>query len=144
MNTKLFLTYFEKRKKDECWIWTGPLRKANKKSRTLEYGRMGSQFAHRLSWEYHNGLIPLKAFVCHTCETHLCVNPSHLYLGDSNSNNKDKTGKSYISRRKLNEAIKRYRNGEKVNDICDAIGINRSTLWRTAKQRNVVRRKRNK
>lgn len=142
-----FLNNFEKRKGNECWIWNGPIRKGHKKYRTVTYGRMGVnstlQLAHRLSYDYHKGLIPSGLFVCHTCDTHLCVNPNHLYLGDANSNNKDKTGKGYISRRKINEAMKRYRDGDKVKEICEAIGISHSTLWRCATQRNIIRRKRN-
>ena len=64
--------------KDGCWIWAGaksgagyglvrgprPLRKVS--------------VAHRLSYEYHIGPIPIGMEIDHLCRHKACVNPDHL------------------------------------------------------------------
>jgi hypothetical protein len=60
-----------------CWLWTGMVRQG--------YGELwfhaGHEKAHRISWRLHFGDIPQGLFVCHKCDTPLCVNPNHLFLG---------------------------------------------------------------
>ena len=57
-----------------CWLWLAHLEKG--------YGRMSvagkRQFAHRLSYEHVNGLIPNGLQVDHLCRVPCCVNPDHL------------------------------------------------------------------
>ncbi|SDH10421.1 HNH endonuclease [Paraburkholderia phenazinium] len=69
-----------------CWIWMGAVNaqgygfmKAN--------GRQG--FAHRWSFEAHNGEIPKGMVICHRCDVPACVNPNHLFLGTYLDNAKD-------------------------------------------------------
>ncbi len=69
-----------------CWIWTG--------RRTVAgYGQVtvgsGSLYAHRVSWEIHNGSIPVRLHVLHNCDNPSCVNPVHLFLGTDLDNAKD-------------------------------------------------------
>lgn len=78
---------------DACWIWT-----ATKTPDGYGYvrkdGRM--QRASRVAWEMLIGPIPDGMFVCHNCPTGdnpSCVNPSHLFLGTSDENNKDRSAK---------------------------------------------------
>lgn len=60
-----------------CILWVGRISKG--------YGRMKvegkSVSAHRVSWQTHNGEIPSGLWVLHKCDTPLCINPSHLFLG---------------------------------------------------------------
>lgn len=49
--------------------------------------------AHRLAFELAFGEIPEGMFVCHRCDTPLCCNPAHLFLGDAAMNVDDKMRK---------------------------------------------------
>lgn len=69
-----------------CWIWLAAQSSSG-------YGRtcINQIFivAHRASWEYHNGPIPEGMHVLHKCDTPLCVNPNHLFLGTLKDNTQD-------------------------------------------------------
>lgn len=66
-----------------CWIWVG--------STLNGYGQFtfaGKHLrAHRASLMAFKGLNPKMA--CHHCDVRECVNPDHLYAGDSKTNRKD-------------------------------------------------------
>lgn len=76
-------------KSDGCWLWTGSVVKG--------YGQLSHEYkslrAHRVSWELHNGAVPEDMCVCHTCDTPLCVNPTHLFLGSNLDNTADRHDK---------------------------------------------------
>lgn len=74
--------------KRDCWIWGSSL------YRDKKYGRFSnkkgfSPSAHRASWELFRGPIPQGLNVCHHCDTPLCVNPDHLFLGTDKDNMQD-------------------------------------------------------
>lgn len=75
-------------KTETCWNWTGSLD-------THGYGQFwnGEKTAlvHRFSWELNRGSIPCGKMVCHHCDNPRCVRPDHLYVGDDQSNMKDRT-----------------------------------------------------
>lgn len=56
-------------------------------------GRSKRVRAHRLAFELAFGVIPAGMAVCHRCDTPLCCNPLHLFLGDAALNNADKMSK---------------------------------------------------
>ena len=65
-----------------CWIWTEKV--------LNRYGVIGFKKkiykGHRLSFIIHKGEIPHKMNVCHKCDTPLCVNPDHLWVGTQKDN----------------------------------------------------------
>jgi hypothetical protein len=83
-------------KTDSCWLWTAG---QSHGYGTIGYGH-GSITTHRASWLIHFGELPAK-HVLHHCDTPLCVNPDHLYLGDDKDNHRDmvERGRSNKGRR---------------------------------------------
>lgn len=77
-------------KSDTCWLWNAAKHKDG-------YGRFyfnnRNQRAHRIAWILTNGDIELGLNVCHKCDTPLCVNPNHLFLGTHSDNTNDKVSK---------------------------------------------------
>lgn len=78
-----------------CWIWLGPI---NSEPRaTVHYlGRQDQ--AARVSYALYRGAIPQGMCVCHFCDTPLCVNPDHLWLGTRSDNMRDMYAKGRHAR----------------------------------------------
>lgn len=84
---KLIARFFAKvRKTDTCWLWTAS-RLHDSYGSFDAFGR--TDYAHRVSWRLHRGEIPVGMCVCHSCDTPLCVNPEHLFLGSVADNHRD-------------------------------------------------------
>lgn len=74
-----------------CWIWTAGTRPNGK---DVPYPRHWTEDgksigAHRFSFELVHGAIPKSMYVCHKCDTPLCVNPDHLFVGTHHDNMRD-------------------------------------------------------
>ena len=88
-------------RKGDCMIWQGNVLSDG-------YGRV---YVNGRPWRVHRLVVTLitgqpipKGFVvCHTCDTPLCCNPDHLFLGTPRENHYDAMGKG------------RHTKGEKVN-----------------------------
>lgn len=87
-----FEAYIEPELNTGCWLWTGSVRAG--------YGQKdwaGRNWrAHRLAWTLYRGSIPAGLCVCHRCDTPLCVNPGHLFLGTSLANVRDAQAKGRL------------------------------------------------
>lgn len=70
-----------------CWVWLGA--KAGRYGRFSLGRRRVGEYAHRWSYEHHNGPIPSGLFVCHRCDNPACVRPDHLFVGSARVNQHD-------------------------------------------------------
>ena len=82
---------------DDCWIWT-------KSKSSSGYGCFRTIWpeattAHRACYALEVGDVPKEMVVCHSCDTKLCVNPNHLWLGTQKENVADMIAKGRDSTR---------------------------------------------
>lgn len=74
----------------DCWVWIASILK-------MGYGCIRwdnkTHYAHRISYEIHNGEIPEGMHVLHKCDNRFCVNPDHLFLGNNQDNINDSVNK---------------------------------------------------
>jgi hypothetical protein len=118
-------------KSDDCWEWTGALRKPQ------GYGFMvvGSarHYAHRFSWTLHNGQIPFAKYVCHTCDNRKCVRPDHLFLGTHAENVRDACLKGRLDEKlnetKVRDIRSRLGAGETLRSIASLYAVNERLIW---------------
>lgn len=137
MNMEKFFSNIIPEPNSGCWIWLGPV--FAKRRRSIGYGRYGktNKLAHRVSWEVHNGALNGE-MVCHSCDTPLCVNPDHLFLGSAASNMADKVSKSRQARggrirhSALDESKVRQilsRRGDPIPHIAADFGTSYGVIW---------------
>jgi hypothetical protein len=84
-----------------CWLWTGKTDGGRYGSATID----GHRGAHRTAYAITHGS-PGDAHVLHKCDVKLCVNPSHLELGDNAKNIADAAARGLTARGARNPASK--------------------------------------
>lgn len=108
---------------DACWLWTG--------SKIGRYGAFCGQRAHRLAYLIDCNELPSDMLVCHSCDNPPCVNPRHLFLGDTVANMKDASLKGRLARKldweKASE-IKSAR-GKTIRQLAVAYDVSTTTIW---------------
>jgi hypothetical protein len=74
-----------------CWLWTAAISvpQAGACHRPVITHQKKQRRAYRVAYELFVGPIPEGAYVCHHCDTPLCVNPDHLYAGSARTNSDD-------------------------------------------------------
>lgn len=101
-----------------CWLWMAKHR-GNFGHGRIRWDTKKHAGAHRVSWLLAYGEIPDGMWVLHNCpggDNPACVNPSHLWLGDADANNKDaaKKGRSAIGDRNIMKKKPFCNSGEKA------------------------------
>ena len=103
-------------------------------------------YAHRLQWELVHGPLAKGMCVCHHCDTPLCMNVAHHFIGTVGDNNRDRSAKGRTARqfnerhgmvKFTNEQIEAMRlrrlSGETLASIASSFGASKSHIC------NVVR-----
>jgi len=105
-----------------CWLWTGSSRPNSKgvlyPRHTNDAGQSIS--AHRFSHEIYKGPVDEK-YVCHTCDTPLCVNPDHLVAETHQWNMMDMKNKGRSYKGKGEEANSSVLTNQQARQIKDSI-----------------------
>lgn len=88
------VTYSHVEPNTGCWLWLGSVRTDGYGTVYVRRnGRPVNYAAHRASYTLWRGPIPDGLFVCHKCDTKLCVNPDHFFLGTAADNAADMVAK---------------------------------------------------
>lgn len=87
-NVRGIMNRVEQEPNTGCWLWTGAVIPVSGYGQ-MRYGKGTPKKAHRVSYEIFVGPIPDGLYVCHRCDTPLCVNPDHLFLGTAKDNAQD-------------------------------------------------------
>jgi hypothetical protein len=126
-----------------CWIW---LQRMDK----MGYGvaffgpNRGGQLAHRVAYELLVGPIPEGKYLCHKCDTPLCINPQHMFIGDDSSNlrdcvRKERCGTAKITNAKAVEIRQLKRTGEYTNkQLGEMFGIGVTAVRSVVNRRSWV------
>jgi|SRR5215470_176844 len=123
-----FWAKVRKGKPNECWPWQASV---SDKGHGILWMNGRLDKAHRVSWVLHKGPIPKGKWVLHHCDNPPCVNPRHLFLGNSQANVDDSVAKDRHARgeRRHNakltaaQVIKIRKAKGKGRDIAKAYGI---------------------
>ena len=120
-------------KTDSCWKWTGATNGTY--GCIYTHGERLNTYAHRVSYEIHNGEIPDGMLVMHSCDNPLCVNPDHLSVGTYKDNAQDmaRKGRASTPLAKLTPAAVRriFRksiNGHSKVSLAGDYGVNVATI----------------
>lgn len=118
-----------------CWEWTGATTRGG-------YGQVmdgrKNLRAHRAAYMLFVGDIPDGMLVCHSCDNPLCINPDHLWLGDTAANTQDKVMKGRANKgesmpsSKLNEdAVKEIRaSNMNIRVAAEKFRVSPVTAWK--------------
>jgi len=72
-----------------CWLWVACQYEGYGKFALREGVTLKTRSAHRAAYSMYVAPIPKGGVICHRCDTTLCVNPKHLFLGTQDDNVQD-------------------------------------------------------
>jgi hypothetical protein len=93
--TPIYERFMNKVKKEDngCWIWTAFKDKDGYGSMTIDSSNKKVR-SHRFSYcHYNNETITSDDLILHKCDNPSCVNPEHLFKGNTRDNVNDKVTK---------------------------------------------------
>lgn len=97
--------------------------------------------AHRLAYQLANGVDPGDLNVCHRCDTPLCINPGHLFLGTHEDNVADRQrkrrqakgprqGSAKLDARRVGEIKRWLERGAGDNETAQRYGVSPAAIWK--------------
>lgn len=90
-----------------CWMWTGDVWGG--------YGRFYNKQAHHIIWMiYNKESIPDALWVLHKCDTKICVNLRHLFIGTRRKNVADMVAKGRAASQIYPELRRNEHNGNSL------------------------------
>jgi hypothetical protein len=125
---------------DECWLWTASV--AGRGYGQIKAPKTRHQiYAHRYSYELHEGPIPDGVGVLHSCDNPRCVNPKHLFLGTSGDNAADMKSKgrhlygelnaqSVLTTAQVRRIHDLLESGDSESSVASVAGVSRVTIHR--------------
>ena len=134
-------------KTNDCWLWNKSVNKSG-------YGsiRVGptSVLAHRAAFLLSGNSFFLNKYVCHSCDTPRCCNPSHLFQSDQTGNMLDMklkgrrknigcgeaNGRAKLNKIFVNEIRKKRSNGKSIKELALEYKVGLSTISRVVRQEN--------
>lgn len=128
-------------KENDCWNWISAVSKTGYPVIRVD-GRTAK--ASRFCWEIHHGKIPEGMMICHRCDTPMCCNPSHLFLGTAGENARDMVRKERHGRmkfthdqvRRIRALYERHRNHLTHKRIAEWFGVSKATISHMMTGRN--------
>lgn len=141
----VFRAQIDQKGPDDCWLWQGnKQKKKNPYGRFFVKGRKREWLAHRMALALHIGReLCRDEMACHTCDTPLCCNPAHLYVGNAQTNNRDtmvrgrrveanrageKNGNAKLTQSQVDEIRERISRGETNVSIARDYPVGHSTI----------------
>lgn len=136
-NTDRVMRFWVPDPKTGCWLWSGGVsRTGYGRARNAVRGKV--ERAHRLSWNVFVGAIPKGSHVLHRCDVPRCVNPSHLFLGDQESNNLDRDQKcrsgKMLTSRQVSDIRCRLRGGASRKSLSNEYRVSYGTIGKIARK----------
>ena len=86
----LFFSKVNRSNIEDCWEWIGAKYPSGYGAFGWAYKQGFEQRAHRFAWELFFEPIPEGWLILHKCNNRSCVNPNHLYLGNTQQNTRDR------------------------------------------------------
>lgn len=118
-----------------CWCWA--------KATNGVYGvtclNRKNILAHRFYYRAFNGPVPKGKFVCHSCDTPLCVNPDHLFIGSPSDNTLDmiQKGRSASGQKglKTSDVKEAYQELKSQKKVAKLFGVTYQAIQRHLKKK---------
>lgn len=134
--TKENLHLFSNPTASGCLIWQRAVRNGYG---TVTVDKVKMQ-AHCRVYQLFKGEIPAGLFVCHSCDTPLCINPEHLHLGTALTNNLEAKERNRIplgsekTMAKLDEIkvahiLERIKAGDSIDDLAAQHGVSYDAVY---------------